>query len=288
VNILTYSNALELVLSTPLESRYGTGLTSPRAICATGSGSDALNKVLGPAFKLAYASEDLIRLVDTTDMSYIKDRVKGYDAAIIGTAYQLERRAVTLNTYEKTPNDKTYEFYLDQRYGAIENDVPSDDSEIHQMIFTNSVRACKEAGISHIVAIETPKTVNRMDYLNVLDNEGVAYTYIRTNSPMKKDITFTFEKGISSKLGVSKRSKLLASIATPNADDGTDINREDIAALVVQSLMSLDWAESRIFEVHNTGVNVSSGYGEKETRGQKYDKQWCPNSDLLADALSSV
>jgi hypothetical protein len=142
-------------------------------------------------------------------MSYIKDRLKGYDAAIIGTMYQLERRAVTLNTYEKTPNDKTYEFYLDQRYGAIENDVPNDDSEIHQMIFTNSVRAFKEAGICHIVAIETPKTVNRMDYLNVLDNEGVAYTYIRTDSPLKKDITFTFEKGISSKIRSFKKIKAI-------------------------------------------------------------------------------
>lgn len=221
-------------------------------------------------------------------MSYIKERLKGYDAAIIGTMYQLERRAVTLNTYEKTPNDKTYEFYLDQRYGAIENDVPSDDSEIHQMIFANSVRACKEAGISHIVVIETQKTVNRMDYLDVLDNEEVSYTYIRTDSPLKKDITFTFEKGISSKLGVSKRSKLLTSIATPNTEDRTAINREDIAALVVQSLMTFGWGTNRILEVHSTGVNVSSDYGEKETRGQKYDKQWCPNSDILADALSSV
>ena len=247
-----------------------------------------MNKVLGPAFKLAYASEDLIRLVDTTDMWYIKERLKGYDAAIIGTTYQLERRAVTLNTYEKTPNDKTYEFYLDQRYGALENDVPSDDSEIHKSIFTNSIRACKEAGVSHIVVIETPKTVNRMDYLNVLDNEGVAYTYIRTDSPLKKDITITFEKGISSKLGISMRSKLLTSIATPNTEDKTAISREDIAALVVQSLMTLDWDKTRILEVHSSGMNASSGYGEKETRRQKYDKQWCPNSVLLADILSSV
>ena len=286
------SETITLELDVSLE-RYGTGIAggpSPRAICATGSGSDALNKVLGPSFKLAYAGEDLVRLVDTSDADHIKERLKNYDAAIIGTAYQLERRAVTLNSYEKTPNDKTYEFYLDGRYGARENDVPSDDSDIHASIFKNTVRACREAGICHLVVFETPRTVQHMDFVKVLEEEGIPYTYIRTDSALKKDITYTFEKGISNKLGVVRLSpgSKLADTDTLETENRLPVSREDIAAFIVQSLMTLDWGQSRILEINSCVSNISSGYGEKESRGQRYDKEWCTNSKILADVLSAL
>jgi hypothetical protein len=283
---------ITLELDVSLE-RYGTGIAggpSPRAICATGSGSDALNKVLGPSFKLAYAGEDLVRLVDTSDADHIKERLKNYDAAIIGTTYQLERRAVTLNTYEKTPNDKTYEFYLDERYGAWDIDVPSDDSDIHASIFRNTVRACRKAGICHLVVFETPRTVQHMDFLKVLEEDGIPYTYIRTDSTLKKDITYTFEKGISNKLEVvclSPGSKL-ASTDTLKTGHRLPVNCEDIAALIVQSLMTLDWGQSRILQINSSVSNISNGYGEKDFKGQRYDKEWCPNSNIYADVLSAL
>jgi hypothetical protein len=228
--------------------------------------------------------------VDISDVDHIKERLKNYDAAIIGTTYQLERRSVTLNTYEKTPNDKTYEFYLDERYGAWENDVPSDDSDIHASIFKNTVRACKEAGICHLVVVETPRTVHHVDFLKVLEEEGVPYTYIRTDSALKKDITYTFEKGISNKLGVVRLSlgTKLASVDTTKIENSLPVNREDIAALIVQSLITLDWTQSRILEINSSVYNVSSGYGAKESRGQRYDKEWCPNSKIFADVLSAL
>jgi hypothetical protein len=227
--------------------------------------------------------------VDTSDVDYIKERLKGYDAAVIGTTYQLERRAVTLNTYEKTPNDKTFEFYLDERYGAWENDAPEDDSDIHASIFCNTIRACKEAGIAHIVVVETPRTRHRMDFLNALEEEGVAYTYIRTDSTLKKDVTYTFEKGISNKLEVVSQSlgTNFSSVDTPKTLNGLPVNREDIAALIVQSLMTLDWRQNRILEISSSVSNVSCGYGEKESKGLRFDKEWCPNSNIYADTLSA-
>lgn len=274
-------------------SLYGTGIagiSSPRAICATASSSGTINKVLGTAFKLAFMGEDLIRLVDTSDVSHISERVKNFDAAVLGTTYQLEKRTVSLNTYEKTPNDKTFEFYLDERYGAWDNGVPDDDSDIHTSIFRNSVRACVEAGVSHLVVMETPRTVRPMDFLNILKEEDITYTYIRTGSPLKKDINYSFEKGITNKLGVVRHpaGSSLTSYETQNPENEPAIYREDLAALIVQSLMTLDWGESRVLEVSPTpGSTITSGYGAKRSK-LKFDKDWCPNSGILAEVLSAL
>jgi hypothetical protein len=52
--------------------------------------------------------------------------------------------------------------------------------------------------------------------------------------------------------------------------------------------MTLDWGQSRILEINSSVSNISSGYGEKEFRGQRYDKEWCPNSKIFADVLSAL
>ena len=248
-------------------------------------------KVLVSRFRLAYAGEDLMRIVDTSDINHIKDRLKDFDGCILGTTYQLEQRSVSLNTYEKNPNDKTFELYLDERYGVFENNVPSDDADIHTSIFRNSVQACKEAGISHLLVVETARTVRPMDFVKILEEEGVAYTYMRTMSALKKDKEYTFEKGITNKLEVVRlpAGSSLASFDAQKSENEPAVYREDLAALIVQSLMTLDWGESRILEVSSSpGSTVSSGYGGKMRKGLRFDRDWCPNSELMADILSAL
>ncbi|KAL7432436.1 hypothetical protein ACHAXM_003108 [Skeletonema potamos] len=269
-------------------SLYGTGISgqsSPRAIAATSSSAEALNKVLGSAFKLAYAGEDLIRLVDTSDVDHITERVKSFDAAVLGTVYQLEKRTVTLNTYEKSPNDRTYDFYLDEKYGAWENDVPSDDSDYHVQIFKNAIQALVEAGsINHLVVVETPRTNDPMVFINILDEAGIPYTYVRIKGKLIKDISFTFDKGVKDSLAVSKfQPGFIYPIEAGVYENERPVYREDVAALVVQSLMSLDWNESRILEVASSPNPLNISVPSKK---QRSDKDWCTNSALLEKSLS--
>jgi hypothetical protein len=199
---------------------------------------------------------------------------------------------VTLNTYERSPNDKTFEFYLDERYGAWENDIPSNDSDIHTTMFRNSVLASREAGISHLVVVETPRTVEPMDYVNILEEVGVAYTYIRTNLPLKKDITYTFEKGISNKLSVILLPSGSRLSSVDDMEQAPSVSREDLAALVVQSFMTLNWCQSRILEVKPSDSSISSGFGvedsSKKNKRRRFDREWCPNSEVLAETLSAL
>ena len=268
-------------------SIYGTGisgLSSPRALAATSTSSDALNKVLASSFKLAYAGEDLIRLIDTSYVDHIIERVRSYDAAVLGTTYQLEKRAVTLNTYEKTPNDKTYDFYLDEKYGAWENDVPSDDSEYHVKLFMNAVQACLESGtIRHLVVIETPRTYDPQVFVNILEEAGIPYTYIRVKGTLIKDISFSFDKGVKDSLAIAQyRAGTVYPIDAEVYENERPIYREDIAALVVQSLMSLDWQESRILEVSSSPNSLKNFVTDSKSR---IDRDWCVGSQLLAQSL---
>lgn len=59
------------------------------------------------------------------------------------------------------------------------------------------------------------------------------------------------------------------------------VYREDVAALAVQCLQSLDWTVSRCLVVS------SSGELNKRFHG-RLDKEWCVNAEVLAEKLAVV
>lgn len=289
-------------------SIYGTGIadisSSPRAICATAVGSGSLNKVLGRSFKLAFAGENFIRLTNMRNVDSIQARIQGYDAAIIGTIYQLETRPVTAGSYEKTPNDKTLEFYLDDSSMATSS-VSNDDLEVHLNMFQNTVEACKLAGIQHLVVIETPATTNAKPFAKILDDAGINFTYIRSNGKLENTKLYTFENGIQSDVtiqgfvlpaGYSSKSGyevenwgniLSRNDATMQENKDCILPREDLAAVVVQSLMSFDWGMSRFLHVSSNGF-LGSNDTLGNTRNMKFDKEWCFNSGLIMEKMDML
>ncbi len=267
---------------------YGTGITSPRAICATPIGSEGLNKILGRSFKLAFAGEDMIRLTNMEKSDAISISLKGMNGAILGTIYQLEQKSVALNTYETTPNDKTFEFYLDDRYAA-DDDISSDDIDFHLSMFQRSVDACVQAGLEHMLVIETPNTKDCKPFLQILDKANIPFTYLHINGKLENTKLYTFEEGIQSNLEVQiatvKNSNWIDNVSTNVMSNyGTIISREDVAAMAVQSLLCLDWMESKCLNVVSSGERLAR-MTEKEKSKLKSDKDWCINSDVLAKAL---
>jgi hypothetical protein len=218
-------------------------------------------------------------------VDYIKERLESFDAAILSTVYQLEERSVTGNTYEKTPNDKTLEFYMDERYGANEVDAPEDG--YHVQLFETAVRACKESGsIRHLVVLETPRTTERVeDFISILEREEMKYTYIRARH-LKKDKMYSFEKGVKEKLAIKLHDGTSSLLDESKYEDEAAVFREDVAALIVQSLMTLDWNKSRILEVSATSESIVSSVSTEKRSKQKFDREWCPNSGIYAEMLA--
>jgi len=286
-------------------SLYGTGLggfSSPRCIGATAGSIESLNKNIMRSFKLAFAGEDLIRLTNMQDVESIKQSLNGMDAAILGTVNKLQTKNAPF-TYSRTPNDKTYEMFFDDKF-AIDEDVPYDDDK-HLILFRNSIEACEKAGLKHVVVVETPSTVDPKDFITILDEANIHFTYIHSTGPMENIKFFTFEEGIQSDLNI-KGLVLKNGYGQNNARDwaipilrdrkssnsNECVPREDIAAVIVQSLMSLDWERSRYLEISSKGKLASALASledngpympKRKTKMIKSDRKWCMNSELLEE-----
>ena len=238
-------------------------------------------------------------LTNMADVQSIARSLRNIDAVIIGTKYQLEARPVTGNTYEKSPNDKTNELYLDQRKTAW-SDYGGDES-YHLKLFRNTIEACCSANVQHVVIIETPKTaVGTMDeYALILDEANVSFTYIRLLGELQYAQDYTFEKGLQgsleirtielgSNMGNTLRA-VLADMENPvSSSSNAVLYREDIAALAVQSLMTLEWNKSRFMDV--TGSAKQNHEEAPKARGKplRSDLWWCVGSERMAEKLSSV
>jgi len=252
-----------------------------------------------------------------SDVEHVAQRLRGVDAVVLGTVCQLEPgRTVTGNTYEKTPNDKTTEFFLDEKRGfGDENSAQAvrEQLDAHLNLFQTAIDACKLAGsIQHVVVLETPNTPSAEPFAKILDDSGLKFTYIYTNAShgeggsaqwtQCKD--WTFERGVQNADGMNLEAATLGddysskpgykagdwASSLPQLTRGSaDIFREDIAALAVQSMLSLDWDTCRV-------IGMSCSDQEKEEvvetyrpfRPPKSDREWCMKSNLIADLLSAV
>lgn len=280
-------------------SLYGSGIGRVRAIGATEFTLDCLNRLLGKHFVLAYAGEDLVRLTDMTDVASITQRVDGYSAVIMATDYYLEQRPVTGNTYETSPNSKTFEFYLDcPRRGMDQDDMIRND-DYQSLLFEHTLQACKDSNtVKHLLVIETPLTLpeRAKKCAELLDESKLPFTYIKVNGSLENFQDYTFGKGIQGKLQLESftfasdyttkddynSGSWMTNVKKETTDNTNVMYREDVAALVVQCLQSLDWKTSRCIVVSSTGEAL-----DQEFDG-RLDKEWCVNSHVLAEKLDVV
>jgi hypothetical protein len=167
-------------------SLYGTGIGgigAPRAIVASASGSTSLNGILSKCFVLAQADETYVRPTDMTSIDSIQSKINGFDAAILATRYSYEIKPVTGGTYGNGPNDKTKEFYMDQRRSSSRS---IDDPQYSLEIFKNTLEACKRSNkLRHLLVLETDSEFDGDEnivgekYLQLLEEAQIPYTYIK-------------------------------------------------------------------------------------------------------------
>lgn len=232
----------------------------------------------------------------------IAQRIKGHSAIIMGTDYYLEKRPVTANTYEKTPNDKTLEFFLDSpRKGVDENDMIV-DNDYQSMLFQNTLQACQESGhVKHLIVVESPYYCtldHAKECAKLLDDSKLHFTYLKINGRLENVQDYTFRKGIQDNLQLEsftfapdyaiqqdyKAGSWMDELSKNHgSSDDAVVYREDVAALAVQCLQSLDWNTSRCIVVSSGGSLSPMG----EFKG-RLDKEWCVNSSVLAEKLNVV
>jgi hypothetical protein len=267
-------------------SLYGTGIAgvgAPRAIVATAAGSANLNSILSQNFVLAQADESFIRPTDMTSIDNIQSKLNGFDAAIIGTRYCYKTLPVTMGTFGKSPNDKTREFYLDQPRSLTSKLL--DDPEYSSEIFSNTLEACKNSNtLRHLVVVETDAEFDDEyvgdKYLQLLEESEIPYTYIRPLGKMENIENFTFKKGIQSELKISRANTVEELLSV----EDKKIYREHIAAVCVQSLMTLGWEDNRVIQVEQSSDDLDVIPSRKD----KSQKEWCMNSGIVMNSLAGI
>jgi hypothetical protein len=274
-------------------SLYGTGIAginAPRAITATAAGSQSLNGVLGKNFVLAQADESFVKLTDMTSVESIRSRVKGFDAVVLATLYTLEPRPVTGGSYERTPNDKTLEFYMDRpRSLTIQG---SYDPEYCGQMFQNTLEACRAEGVKRIVVIETDRPLGITQvptdrYVETLSTSGIPYLYIQPDGMLENLPDYTYAKGVQGDLCISE--DLIQEGLDTSSSSGT-LYREDLAAFCAQSIMSLDWTECKVVRITSGGGVGPGTVPSASRRGatKPTNQQWCVNSERLATLLTQM
>jgi hypothetical protein len=287
---------------------YGTGIAgptqaAPRAICATGDSATRLNRVLSKQFVLAFADESFIKLTDLKSVDAIQQRLQGYQAMIIGNEMEALQRPATSGSYEKTPNDKVNEVYWPTLAGSVS--IKSDEKEaealerIREQLINNTLQAAKRTGtIQHIVAVVSTRNDYDASFVSRLKDTGIPYTCLHPTGPWARVPDYSYRKGVQTDLQIRAMTSSAAPSST-SAEAVEPIAMEDMAALCVQCLQSLDWSTSRHLRVSCQGpvtadlMQQATSTANAMMRGRRPpklrpDQEWCVNSMLLERALQAI
>lgn len=280
-------------------SLYGTGIGQVRAMVACGDSASRLNRVLSKQFVLAFADESYIKLTDLSCIDFIVERLQGFNSLILGDELEIIQRPVTVGSYEKTPNDKVYEVYWPGN--GNENEAEALD-RIREQLLDNILQGAKQTGtIQHIVAVTSRRDDddgNGKDaFLSRLKACGIPYTCLHPAGPWARIPDYTFRKGVQTDLQIqamSDNDKASWSSSSSSAEQ-EPIAMEDMAALCVQCLQSLDWTASRHLRVSCQRpvtpaviqqATTTTASGRRPPK--RPDQDWCVNSSVLERALQSV
>ncbi|VEU45106.1 unnamed protein product [Pseudo-nitzschia multistriata] len=268
-------------------SLYGTGIDgvgAPRAIVATSFGSANLNSVLSKNFVLAQADESYIRLTDMTSSESIQSKLRGFDAAVLATRYSFKTLPITMGSYGKGPNDKTREFFMDQPRSATTKLMQ--DPEYSDQVFLDTLEACKNSKkLKKLIVVETDAEFDAEEsfvgdkYIQALEESEIPYTYIRPIGRMENIENFTFKKGVQTNLNIGRANSVEELWPVENKP----IYREHIAAVCVQSLMTLGWEENQVIQ-----VDQSPDVLDVDVKKVNTGKEWCVNSSIIQNSLAAL
>ena len=223
---------------------------------------------------MAFADESVIKLCNLIESpETIAAKLQGFNALILGTDVGLSQRAVTLGTYERTPNDKTLELYWPRTSNLLE---PDDVANVKLQMLQNLMIGAQLAGVQHICLVDDAWDDAACQ---ALDECGVPYTCLRPTGVLTERPNYTYRIGVNEAVYVEPFD---ASAAT--VQEGPPIFREDLAAMAVQCLLSLDWTTSRVLLVSSQGVAPDADWLATGPR-KRPDQEWCVNSFAMEQAL---
>jgi hypothetical protein len=181
---------------------------------------------------------------------------------------------------------RSWEIYWDEPKGSYTDlNLSPDATEIKDQILFNFITAAKRAQIQHMVVV-TEKDSSSSVLLSQLELSGIPFTCIVTPKLTdRSSCGFSFQDGLCDDLIITSIDNL-SSDSSNSGSIGSAVCREDVAALCVQVLQSLQWNKRRYLEVTSNGpVKVPS---LPNGRPKRVDQQWCIDSFILEEKLNNI
>jgi hypothetical protein len=280
-----YLGALSFGFVQRASSLYGTGIGGVRALGATADTAVRLNRILSKNFGLAVADESYIKLTDLMDVDAVQKRLEGWDALILGNDVFHQYRPITPGSFEVTPNDKTYEVYWDAPKGTeISSSALAVADPVQETILQNVLAAAQRAGIQHVVAVDSASCSPRMQPQLDAMSPRIPYTVIYHDAALMNAKDFSYRKGVQGIIQASAWDGNDGTLSDESSGSHSSmLTREDVAALCVQALQSLDWTQSRCLRVQCTASATNPA-----PSGKRPDQEYVVNSYLLEAALKGI
>ena len=273
-----YSGALAFGFLQRASSQYGTGMDAVASLGATMESGAHLNRVLTKSFA-SFINDDDEALLYTNLFSVqdIAKSLQGCHAIVMGTDMGVAVREVTPGTFT-TSNGVTCEVYWPAPRPL--DAVPQNHPELRLLIINNILQAALAARVQHICLVDDAK-----DYgvLKAVHATGIPYTCLGPTAVQMVD-----HANYGYRLGVLERLEVVSLQQNEQVPISKYLYREDLVALAVQSLLSLDWKQSRCLAVTSLGRAENTWMAQRSdntANNAAVNKEWCHNAYLLKEAL---
>jgi hypothetical protein len=253
-------------------TQFGTRIQHASAVGSTIETANQLNRVLAKSFLQTYADVENILIANLFSIEDIAGRLRNIDALVLGTDIGVAVRPVTPNTFP-TRQSQTCELYWPAPKNLL--DVPENWTTLRGLIIRNLLEGARVAGVQHICLVDDAHDSNALQQLQAT---GIPYTCLAsTANQLMEHPSYSCRLGVLDKLEARVMGDRDVMQASPY------LHREDLAALAVECLLSLDWTQSRRLAV--TSLGKLQDKDDEWIRQKQENKEWCHNEHILKEAL---
>ena len=194
---------------------------------------------------------------------------------VFGTDISVAVRPTTPGTFE-TSTGLTCEVYWPAPVGL--DAVPQNWQDLRWQLFQNLLQAAQQVDtLQHLIFVDDAKDTEIQQAVHAT---GIPYTCLGPTAVQIQQAPTAYRAADMGVLGQGLMAEPLRE--QQQVASSPTIFREDLSALTVQALLTVDWKESRCLAVTDVGSDQGRPWQEQSRDG---NNEWCPNGHLLQQAL---
>ena len=200
--------------------------------------------------------------------------------------------------------NNSWEVYWGSPVGSsfyVNEEEQQNEVQIKKEILQNFIEGAKLAkSIQHAFVVgHNENQKDHIHYMELLREAKIPYTFIITSRDTYTTATpnYTFQKGIQNDITITPTTLQQQQLDSVDNDSNNilpssillqPICLEDLAAVCVQAIQSVDYTKNQILNVSSNGPLDLKSDGTTTTTKLRMDQQWCVNSNTIRMKLEQI